>query len=385
MAKINLEQEFIDNRKRKKRAKVLGIISTSLITGFVIISYLGYAVGEHLANATTVSLIDQSDDIGVTEIGFRVPSMIPYADQEKYDLHPDEYQVHGDGYVYWTSTKVSGQAIRYIVNHCGYSANNTIEPVTSGPFQKGQQLNLLSQTELAGVSPYVEQTEDAQKAHYIAFELLFRVAHEQANDFYVGVEDYYIYLSRDIQFYGEDRMVDALRFGFASSLTTDIINPSRSQGGTTEVGGRLDLDRDGYFDYTLEGSRLNPDDPVGYQYEIGYGSFLEPLEADSWGEVLTADVPIEDQNALSFYHANSKNGVKPLLSYTPAVAEYSAFADYTVENPDGEAIAITDAKGIAEVSIKIWLEGWDASSIDELRDKTFGANLRFTASAGREI
>jgi len=67
------------------------------------------------------------------------------------------------------------------------------------------------------------------------------------------------------------------------------------------------------------------------------------------------------------------------------VAEYSAFADYTVENPDGEAIAITDAKGIAEVSIKIWLEGWDASSIDELRDKTFGANLRFTASAGSEI
>jgi len=385
MAKINLEQEFVDNRKRKKRAKLLAIISTSLITGFVIISYLGYAVGEHLANATTISLNDQSEDIGLTEIGFRVPTMIPFADQEKYDLYPDEYQVHGEGYVYWTSTKVSGQTIRYIVNHSGYSANNTVEPVTSGPFVKGQPLNLLAQPTLAGINPHVPETEEADKAHYIAFELLLRVAHEQTNGFFIGVEDYRIYLSNDIQFYGEIQMVEALRFGFASSLTTDIINPGSIQKGTTAVGGRLDLDRDGYFDYTLEGSRLNPTDPEGYQYEIGFGSFVEPLTSENWGEVLEADIPLEDQNSLSFYSANSKAGVKPLLAYTPAVAEYNTLDAYSVENPEGEPIATTDAKGIAEISIKIWVEGWDSASIDELRDKTFGANLRFTASTGGDL
>ena len=69
-----------------------------------------------------------------------------------------------------------------------------------------------------------------------------------------------------------------------------------------------------------------------------------------------------------------------MLDYTPALAMYEPFNTYQVENPEGIPLALTDQKGIAEVAFRIWLEGWDVSAGDKLKEKTFGANLRFTAS-----
>ena len=114
-------------------------MSSSLITGFVIISYLGYSVGQNMANATSISLLDKSEEIGLTEIGFRVPTQITPPDQVKYGLKSDDYRVDGVGYVYWTSTTVTGQTIRFIVDHAGYSTSNSVQPATSRRFQKRRQ------------------------------------------------------------------------------------------------------------------------------------------------------------------------------------------------------------------------------------------------------
>jgi len=46
---------------------------------------------------------------------------------------------------------------------------------------------------------------------------------------------------------------------------------------------------------------------------------------------------------------------------------------------------MTDNQGIAEITIKMWLEGWDTFSGDRLRDKSFGANLRFVAASSTDI
>ncbi|MDD3099582.1 MAG: hypothetical protein PHW36_04565, partial [Bacilli bacterium] len=84
MRNINLDNEFADNRKRKKRARLWATISSSVLAIFVIISYLGYTVGEYLANVTTISFNDRSNPVGITEVGFRLQTSIPIADQEKY-------------------------------------------------------------------------------------------------------------------------------------------------------------------------------------------------------------------------------------------------------------------------------------------------------------
>lgn len=381
MAKINLEKEYLDNRKRKKRARILGLISSTLLTAFVIISYLGYSVGQHLANTTTVALLDKSEDVGLTEVGFRVPTMIPFPEQEKYGLVSDPYNVGGFGYVYWTSTVVTGQAIRYIVYHTGYSTDNTLEPVTSGRFSKGDPITLYQDPDFAGVNPLSPQTTIAKTNNYIAFDLLLRVTRRQPNNEYLGVGDYGIYINKDMQFYGEQRMLDSLRFGFMSNLTSDIINPGRLQQGTTAVGGRLDLDRDGYYDTTMEGGRFSPSDPEGYEYEVAYGDFIDPLSEADWGPVTTEEIPASGSDELTFYRANTKEGVRPLNTYTPATAAYQPLTAYHYENEvDGKPVAITDQKGITEMKIMMWLEGWDHSAGNDLIGKTFGANLRFTAS-----
>lgn len=381
MARIDLEKEYLDNRKRKKRAKLLGLISSSALTGFVIISYLGYSVGQHLANTTTVALIDRNEDIGLTEVGFRVPSMIPFAEQDKYGLVSDPYNVGGFGYVYWTSTVVTGQVIRYIVNFTGYSTNNTLEPITTGRFKKGDPIKLYKSPDVTGNRPHTEQLTEATPSSYIGFDLLLRVARRQPNNDYVGVGNYGIYLNRDMQFYGEEAMLSALRFGFESGLTSDVISPGRLEKGTTQVGGRLDLDKDGYYDTTTEETRFQPSDPIGYKYEIAYGDFLEPLSEVNWGPVTDEDIPASGMEPLSFYNAVSEAGVRPLQTFTPALQEYAPLTAYHYENElEGLPIAITDQKGIAELNVYIWLEGWDHNATDNLKDKTFGANLRFTAS-----
>lgn len=381
MRNINLENEFAGNRKRKKRAVLWATISSSVLAVFVIISYLGYTVGEYLANVTTISFNDRSNAVGITEVGFRVPTAIPANDQEKYKLVPDNYLIEGDGFVYWTTNSVGGQTLRYIINHAGYSSNNTVLPMTSKRFIKGDPIRLYEEPPYNSVYPIMPQDTIASKEDYIGFTLLFRVAQTVAGSDPIGVADYGIFVGKDIQFYGNNQITKALRFGFESDLTSDMISPGRDTNGEIAVGGRLDLDRDGYYDTTPEGARLDPEDPEGAKYEIAYGDFIDPLTDGDWGAVTSEEMPAPDlEEELSFYNAKTAIGVRPLLNNNAAVQQYTTFSTYTAENADGQPIAITDTKGVAEVTIKMWLEGWDPVSDDELRDKSFGANLRFTAA-----
>ena len=385
MHKINLENELADNRKRKKRSVLWATISSSALAVFVIISYLGYTVGEYLANVTTIWFDDASKVAGITEVGFRVPTAIPATEQDKYGLVSDNYGLGGSGFVYWTNNSVSGQTLRFIISHSGYSANNTVTPMTSKRFTKGSPINLYAEPPYNSVSPHAEQNTLASKDDYIQFTILLRVAQKVSETQTTGLADYGIFVGKDIQFYGNNEITKALRFGFESSSTSDIISPGRSTNGTIAVGGRLDLDRNGFYDTTPEGARLDPEQPEGARYEVAYGDFINPLIDSDWGLVTTEEIPAPLEEELSFYNAKSAVGVRPLVNYTPAQQEYTTFSAYTSENDDGLPMAMTDDKGVAEITIKMWLEGWDPLSGDRLRDKSFGANLRFVAASSTDI
>ncbi len=381
MRNINLEDEFADNRKRKKRARIWATISSSVLAIFVIISYLGYTVGEYLANVTTISFNDRSNPIGITEVGFRVQTAIPVPDQEKYNLASDNYNLGGEGFAYWTSNTVAGKTLRYIIDHGGYSSNNTVTPITTKRFIKGDSINLYAEPTHNSVHPLAPQDEVANKDDYIKFTLLFRVAESVSDTQTIGVADYGIFVGKDIQFFGNNKITSALRFGFESSLTTDIISPGRNlESGEIAVGGRLDLDRDGYYDSTPEGARLDPEQPEGAEHEIAFGDFLEPLNDDSWGPVTTEEIPANPEQELSFLSAGTKVGVRPLVTYSPAIQHFTSFKVYTSEEETGQPMAITGENGVAEITFTMWLEGWDPFSSDDLRDKSFGANLRFSAA-----
>lgn len=390
MADIDLEKEFLDNRKRKKRAKLLGLISTSVLTAFVIISYLGYSVGTRLSNSTSIVLLDNDAETGLQEIGFRVSKAIPKVDQDKYGIWEDDHNIGGEGYVYWTRPSAGSNLVRYLVAHDGYTTDNMVSPVTSGPFKRGDAISIYNQPVLPfDDRPIAEQKTPASKTSYFSLNLILRVTRKQSDQSYVGVEDYGIYLEKNFSFLGDLKLKEALRFGFESNITSDIMSVGRLQAGTTEVGGRLDIDGDGYYD-TVYQSSFHDSDPKGTQYELAYGDFLSPLSGNNWGEVAGEDIiPILGVDELDMYTAKTKVGARPFTDFIPAKQEYTTLKTYLF---DGDSttntvnpIAITDTRGLAEIKIKIWLEGWDKSASDDLKGKTFGANLRFIANEIKRV
>lgn len=392
MRNINIEKEVINHRKRRKRSVLLTSISSSVLVGFVLISYLGYTIGEYLANTTTIGFeFLNKEEVGIREVGFRVTKPIPISDQQKYSLLEDHYEVGGDGYVYWTSNSVNNQTLRHIIYHNGFSTNNAVMPITSRRFSKGDTIALYQEPVTNSNRPAAMQTIPADKSSFIAFTILFRVAKSNNGDTSTtGVANYGIFIGADNDFYGSEQMLKVLRFGFESQLTSDIISPGRDSDDYTLVGGRLDLDEDGYFDSTPEGAKINPTDEleVGDRYEIAYGDFLEPLDDSNWGERTIEDIPLSEGLTPSLHQAATSKGVRPLLvdspSYLPARQEHTIFSTYSAEYEDGQPIALTDNRGIAEIAISIWYEGWDLSSSNTLKSKTFGANLRFTAASDEE-
>jgi hypothetical protein len=140
----------------------------------------------------------------------------------------------------------------------------------------------------------------------------------------------------------------------------------------------MDLDEDGYFDFTSDPTLLEDGEIDETLYEIAYGDFVDELADDSWGPAENEDIPA-DTSEVAFYNGGTKSGVRPLTNAVPAMAGYDKISTYQ-QGTGNMPIAVTDENGIAEVKIKIWLEGWDHACTNLLVSGTFGAQLKFISS-----
>ena len=116
-----------EEKRRKKTRMIVGIASLILIA-FVIISYLGYAVGYYIANATTLSLLSKDPEVRFAQVGFRLSEPITVTEQNKYNLQPDEGWVGGEGHVYWTTQNVAPDTMSFVLERGGYSGTNKLTP-----------------------------------------------------------------------------------------------------------------------------------------------------------------------------------------------------------------------------------------------------------------
>lgn len=374
---INFRDELAKSLKRRRRSKRWLFISLLSLSSFVVISYVGMTVGEFLSNATSINLSKSNSDIEVSSLGFRVSKEISLTDQNKYGLFADVNNDE-DNLIYWARANINPTLTRFIMDHEGYASSNTLYPVTTGTYQKGQPVDLFVQPNPFNAYPIVNPKIAANKKDYLFLDLLVKIGFENpANP--SSLKDYRLHIDRTIDFFGNDNIARSLRFGFESNyndiLMSDIISPGRNEAGETLVGGRLDLDQDGFYDYTIDKVKLQETDLEAYKYEIAYGDFEYLNKDDSWAEVNPADVV--NPNPKSFFMANSKENIKPLVNYRPAVAQYNRFSAYYDNLDDSDPIAFTDESGIAEVKVKIWLEGWDRYTTNSLIGHTFGAQLRF--------
>jgi len=373
--------ELLKNRKRAKKARTLLAISASLLVTFVVISYVGATVARYLANSTTVAFSNKSTgDANLMKVGFRVQEPIGESELETYHLTSDSNNYAGGGYVYWSDLSVGAKTMQYIVSHEGYSASNTVKPITSKRFQTGDEISLYDRpsSNSATYTRVVDFSSEANKSDYIAFDILFNVGVIRQDETVSGVANNAIYFDNDTAFAGKNNITQALRLGFESAYTSDIISPGRNEKGSIAVGGRMDLDEDGYFDFTSDPTLLEDGEIDETLYEIAYGDFVDDLTDDSWGLAENEDIPA-DTSEVAFYNGSTKSGVRPLTNAIPATAHYDKISTYQ-QSTGNMPIAVTDENGIAEVKIKIWLEGWDHACTNLLVSGTFGAQLKFISS-----
>lgn len=370
---VEYNKDLALNKKRKKRARILLAVSTTTVTAFVLISFLGYTFGRFFANSTTLAFTNKTlGDQGIIEVGFRTNKLLNSEQINTYKLKVDAYDTGGEGYVYWTGDTVSPKLMKFISEHNGYSGTNSVQPVTSKKYVKGQEVILYDEPSPNNYYHIVNPDNDAPLKDYISFTTLFRVANEVSSTSSVGLANYGVYFASDTMFNGANNITKALRFSFESDYLSDILSPGKKTPGSIEVGGRMDLDNDGMFDKALIDS-IDPNNQTSdVAYEIAYGEFEEELSDSDWGEVTSETIMRSGEK--TFFNANTSKGVRPLENYVASKAYYNPISNYHHKK---EHMAVTNEKGIAEIKFNIWLEGWDHDCTNKLNGSSFGAQLKF--------
>ncbi len=382
-----------EEKRRKKTRMIVGIASLILIA-FVIISYLGYAIGYYIANATTLSLLSKDPEVRFAQVGFRLSEPITVTEQNKYNLQPDEGWVGGEGHVYWTTQNVAPDTMSFVLERGGYSGTNKLTPVTSGSFVKDEEpyvpLTLYQAPRQNRAERHNLNLNVADRKDYFGFDVLFRLLIDEDRAGTIPLENIGIYFNKDTKVHGQNELPKALRFGFQSGAKKDIICPGRTLTeesgllGSIAVGGRLDLDDRrapdavrGYYDYTFPLNGAKYGESGEQMYEIAYGEFEGELTNENWGEARTeSEERVESNDA---FHAVGYKGVRPLINAVPKRQYYTNFKKYMLDGEDGEPLAYTNNLGVAEMNIKFWLEGWDLATTNDVLNKSFGMQLHFVA------
>lgn len=292
-------------------------------------------------------------------MGFLTQEDLP--EYEDYDLVKDES--NPDEIIYWSSeSMVQPETINYVLQANGY-ATDTLHPVTTQKYGEDENFELYS-----APRPFHDIGEEAKNEDYIYLPLVFRYEDILADETtYVGNEN--IYLSRfKLNTFDEDTYIHkAVRIYTSSkSGNTHLINPSVNEDGTTDVGGVLDLNRDGFYDsFELTGDK----------YEHVYGQTTESSYKEN-PESEDTVIPKEERNS---FVAGHKSGTYALESCVPEVAQYEGFYGFrnrhkwvTTTNPD--------AKKYAYLDLSIFIEGWDLNVIDSQKGMPFSIELTFDTS-----
>ena len=290
----------------------------------------------------------------------------------------------------------------------------------------------------------------AIKEKYMSFTLVFNTNGVANQPIYLdNASTYFIGGSLDNQTVTHD-VVKTLRVSFESNYNNYIYSPSYFSYDkvSTDVGGYLDLDADGVWDYNttniadgekvnyfvnvtnaqgLEDAKATADTRKVYYYDVTdsepttrkafvynttttefdevdssivdklpggtykrfdhkwYGEHedLEPaatllddkysVVVDNVGDHITTPVIGSNKNAFVGKFVKTDGTVFQSISYKfsnlvkPKTQDAHGI-DYFVyheENSKNHPLAITDERGYAEVTIKIWTEGWDVNSINE--------------------
>ena len=309
------------------------------------------------------------------------------------------------GYYFCSAgTGLQANVISHYLKTQGQYAYDELIPITSGSYETGDTLALKSSL-VAGV-PYNNMT--AEKSKYVHIPLAFRIlkydsSHElepaKGENIWLSeavVEAFSVYdgeVYKSIRMYTEG--YEAVDDGGTKVLNPvkRLINPSSTEAtmGKTAVAGILDLSGSGFYDTYTKNEK---------EYEIIYGQTnkteeeLIALETVHQDEEESSDIDDfngtgDDSEASTFVASHFMDTWRPvsLEDISPKYQNYDTLT--TVQAIDtnngiltgGKPLCATDlTRGIADLNLTVWLEGWDHHVIDKENHHSFNLGLQFMIS-----
>jgi hypothetical protein len=288
--------------------------------------------------------------------------------------------------IYWCdSQEVTSDLVKYVLKANGY-ASDTLFPLTSGTYAKGGSFSLY-EAPCYGCNFNFQEKITVQNATEVKssyMHLGFAVKVENSGTALGAVENASVYLS-GLSVTGSSSLVNSCRIHLSSTSNglSTLVNPTSSVAGSTEVGGALDMDQDGQYDYCK-------DPNTGENKEFFYGQNASDLVyGEAYGETVTG----ADKNLVCFDNPYHTKGVLPLektngLYAFAAQADYESVGTYVYKeyNATNNAVSKTDANGIGFLDMDIYMEGWDHSLVNEISGEnaigtSIGATISFATDA----
>lgn len=377
---------------------ILGLSTTASLVGSVsgtiawyaystraLISYSGTSV-----QSTTQLQIGIKSDI---EVDFKTNT--PLLDHVTFEGDTNHY--------YFMKVGAGGMPAAIINEYLsakGYTTN-VLEPLSSYTYQTGGNFDLRNRP--LTNKPYEPYTA-AEKSKYAEIPFVFRIlAANTSTSTYIGGQD--IFLSGAVAkaaSANDGKINESIRLYIdrtASNKSNYILNPSKAQNGKTKVAGVLDLSSDGYYDHdnNANSPTFNNEYIYGeYTVEEGYteaGLLTDPSVTPASSDIVDLNGEQEGASTLkpttfTSKHANGVNYFtkESLTHIIPGYAEYlgtdTVFPTKNVQTGDLEsqyAVCTTATSGnkLGEFNMKIYLEGWDFSVIDEELTHEFYLGLTF--------
>lgn len=360
-----------------RRSKIIEIGKSKLLTfGFAILfntTLAGLVCGTFAwyTYATRAGFEDPYQGTTVTDAGFlRIGLVCDYylSDYKNFNLEVDEsYVMSTFKYVYWSQTNgISAEAINYIVNANGYGTT-IIEPTTSASNDAIAENGFHLYRRPAMNEGYrIDSAFYADKKSSVLLPFIFKTsASEEGTQAgsNVYLSDCFLSTSNDNKDDGE--IHKAVRFHINNANTSVIVAPSYNDSGEDEVGGILDLDGDGFYDYAAN------------QREVVYGEYEGTYSYKSTPTQQNGSIPKEE--VTSFY-SNHKKDVYAVDEDTFDAKKVSYYGITSLISRQF-AIAVPDSRfrGLSYGEINVYIEGWDRHLTNEEEESAFNLDLSFTA------
>lgn len=298
------------------------------------------------------------------------------ADLRAYDL---TRETHDNQSIIFANTTqgLSTGAIQKYLRYYGHAVDKLF-PLTT----QARELSDQSELDLYR-SPDHSQTvinEPALDYEYVHLPFAFKIIDEDS----AYVPNAYVWLTEASVSTAQENIHKALRIYVEGDERNFLMNPSDSSetSGSTKVGGLLDLDGDGTYDYNAT---------TGQEYCYGLFENTPGYSSEKYGipfddAPLTNVNDVEDESEASTFLAkhNKDAYVADIATAEPLVAEYETLGTVCPDvEQDGDysggiPVASTNrGSKIGYTTMTIFIEGWDHSVIDKAVGYSFNLGLKF--------